>query len=263
LEVPDPYVGSFLGHLGVERQKPHLDFLNVLVRQHQLKVPFETLTKIIDYEQGYRNKNFLPDIEHYVHRTVTAGTGGTCWTLARGFHWLLTSLGFEAAYMYMDPGHVCLRVELDQAYYVDVGYAAPLFQAYPLYHSFAAHSPREVFTYHVNDKTIRVTREPGPDKVLRVTPRALQEFKAKINASNQWTPGSFLTRLSIFSYIDDVPTSLSNNTLTQHLHSRREERSLTDDEPLYWLEHKFGLDPQVYRKAKKLRRKWVKHFGLA
>lgn len=260
--VLDPYARSFLDYLGLDRQGPGLDFLNALVRQHQLKVPFETLTKIIDYERGYREENFLPDVERYVGRTVTAGTGGTCWALARGFHWLLRALGFEVSYMVMDPGHVCLRVELDQPYYVDVGYAAPLFQAYPLRQSFTAQSPREVFTYNVEGRNIRVTREPGPEKVLKATPRALREFKADIVASNQWTPDSFLTRLSIFSYVDGVPTSLSNRTLKQHYQDRKEERILTDDEVLYWVEHKFGTDPQIYREAQRLHRKWMRYFGL-
>jgi hypothetical protein len=258
----DPYAKSFLDHLGLDKQEPSLDYLNALVRQHQLKVPFETLTKIIDYERGYRQGNFLPDIERYVGRTVSAGTGGTCWALARGFSWLLRALGFETAYMVMVPGHVCLRVELDQPYYVDVGYAAPLFQAFPLYQSFTTHSPREVFTYTVKARTIRVTRQPGPDKVLNVTPRTLPELEAQIVASNQWTPYSFLTRLSVFSYLDGVPTRVSNGTLKQFFEDRQEERILAEDETVYWVEHKFGMDSQIYREAKGLHRKWMKHFGL-
>jgi arylamine N-acetyltransferase len=260
--VLDPHARSFLEYLDLERQGPGLDYLNALVRQHQLKVPFETLTKIIDYERGHREEDFLPEIERYVGRTVTAGTGGTCWALARGFCWLLKALGFEVSYMVMDPGHVCLRVELDQPYYVDVGYAAPLFQAYPLRQSFTAHSPREVFTYNVEGRTIRVAREPGPEKILKVTPRALRELKAELVASNQWTPDSFLTRLSIFSYVDGLPTSLSNGTLKQYYQDRKEERSLTEDEVLYWVEHKFGADPQIYREAKRLHREWMEYSGL-
>jgi hypothetical protein len=163
----------------------------------------------------------------------------------------------------MVPGHVCLRVELDQPYYVDVGYAAPLFKAYPLRQSFTAQSPREVFTYSVESPNIRVTRQPGgPEKVLKTTPRALREFKAEIVASNQWTPDSFLTRLSIFSYVGGVPTGLSNGTLKQFYQDRKEEQSLTDDEIIDWVEHGFGIDPQVYQEAERLHRKWVRCCGL-
>jgi hypothetical protein len=76
LGVLDPHARSFLYYLGLDRQEPGLDYLNALVRQHQLKVPFETLTKIIDYERGYREGNFLPEIGRYVERTVGGGPGG-------------------------------------------------------------------------------------------------------------------------------------------------------------------------------------------
>lgn len=66
--------------------------------------------------------------------------------------------------MYMDPGHLCLRVNLDQPYYVDVGYCAPLFQAYPLYESFQVSNVRETFTYEVSNNRIKIARNPGPAK---------------------------------------------------------------------------------------------------
>ena len=131
-----------------------------------------------------------------------------------------------------------------------------------LYRSFTARSPREIFTYDVNGQSIRVTREPGPDKVLNPAPRTLGEFEAEIVACNQWTPHSFLTRLSLFSYVEGVPTSLSNGTLKRYLRDRREERRLTGDEIMYWVEHKYGIDPQVYRQAEEVHRKWMEHFGL-
>ena len=62
----DRRVDAFLDYLGLDREQPSLDYLNALVGQHQLQVPFETLTKIIDYERGYRERDFLPDIERYV-----------------------------------------------------------------------------------------------------------------------------------------------------------------------------------------------------
>ncbi len=79
--------------------------------------------------------------------------------------------------MYMDPGHLCLRVNLDQPYYVDVGYCAPLFQAYPLYESFQVSTVRETFTYQVSNKEIHITRDPGPTKTLITEPIQLTSMK--------------------------------------------------------------------------------------
>ena len=49
--------------------------------------------------------DFLPSLEEYVDRIVSRRAGGLCWTLARGFHFLLTDLGFDASLMIMAPGH--------------------------------------------------------------------------------------------------------------------------------------------------------------
>src|SRR5688572_26924426 len=103
---------SFLAHLELGREAPSLDYLHRIIRQHQLRVPFETLTKITDYEPGVERGDFMPSIDEYVERIRTRGAGGLCWTLARGLHYLLDDLGFDASLMYMEPGHCCVRVEL-------------------------------------------------------------------------------------------------------------------------------------------------------
>src|SRR5262245_22910092 len=171
-----PIADRLLAHLGLEREGPTLGYLHRLVRQHQLRVPFETLTKHLDYEPGLRRGSFLPELDEYVERIVTRGAGGLCWTLARGFHSLLDELGFEAALMMMHSGHCCVRVELAEGpFYADVGYAAPLFQAYPLFQSFTLVTQRETFEYAVREEGIFVTRQPGPAKRLDPTPRRLED----------------------------------------------------------------------------------------
>ena len=137
-----------IGHLELSREPPSLDYLHRLVRQHQLRVPFETLTKLIDWEPGRARGDFLPPLDVYVERIVTRRAGGLCWTLARGFHALLLDLGFDASLMIMEPGHCCVRVELPEGpQYADVGYAAPLFRAYPLFESFTVTSPTLVASF--------------------------------------------------------------------------------------------------------------------
>jgi arylamine N-acetyltransferase len=100
-----------LAHLGLAREARRLDYLRRIVRQHPLRVPFETLTELIDWGPGGQRRDFLPDLTEYVDRIVTRSAGGLCWTLARGLHALLVYLGFDAALMVMVPGHGCVRVE--------------------------------------------------------------------------------------------------------------------------------------------------------
>ena len=79
-----------LSHLALSREAPKLDFLDRIIREHQRRVPFETLTKLIDYEPGLARGDFLPPLDEYVERIVTRGAGGLCWTLARGTFWFST-----------------------------------------------------------------------------------------------------------------------------------------------------------------------------
>lgn len=251
--------GRLLAHLGLEREASSLDFLNRIIRQHQLRVPFETLTKLTDYEPGLARGDFLPPIEQYVERIVERGAGGLCWTLARGLHFLLTDLGFDAALMYMDPGHCCVRVELPEgSFYADVGYSAPIFQAYPLFESFTLETPSERFEYDVRDDGIFVTRNPGPSKTLDPAPRSLESLQPLIAAANDWSaPRTFLAMLAISKHVDGVYTSLQNVTLRRYLPSGVETTEIEPADVPPTAAHVFGIDPDLYREAAEIRARYL------
>lgn len=251
-------VDRLLGHLALAREAPSLDYLDRLIREHQLRVPFETLTKLIDYEPGLRRNDFLPPLDLYVDRIVTRGGGGLCWTLARGFHALLVDLGFEASFMVMDPGHCCVRVELPEGpYYADVGYAAPIFRAYPLFESFSLDTHRERFEYAVRDDGIFVTRNPGPTKKLDPAPRRLADLRGSIAAANDWSvPQTFLRRLSYAGFVEGRWTSLMNGTLNRYLPGGRETVELAPDAIPAALADTFGADPTLYLEAAEVFRRY-------
>ena len=254
--MPGP-ADRLLGHLRLRREPPTLDYLHRIVRRHQMRVPFETLTKLVDYEPGLRRGDFLPPIEAYVGRIATRGAGGLCWTLARGLHFLLRDLGFDAALMYMDPGHCCVRVELPEGpYYADVGYAAPLFEAYPLFASFSLETHRESFDYRVQEDGILVTRNPGPTKRLDPTPRRLEDLRDRIVAANDWTaPQSFLHRLSYAGYAGRVYTSFRNGTLSRYLPGGVEKSEIAEADAPAALADIFGVDPTLYIEAAEVQRR--------
>lgn len=247
-----------LSHLRLEREAPTLDYLHRLVREHQRRVPFETLTKLIDYEPGLRRGDFMPPLEDYVERIVTRGAGGLCWTLARGFRALLDDLGFDAALMVMDPGHCCVRVELPEGpFYADVGYAAPIFQAYPLFESFSLDTHREKFVYSVREDGIFVTRQPGPSKKLDPTPRRLDELRGHIMAANDWrAPQSFLHRLAYAGFAGGTFTSLRDGTLTRYLPQGPERTDLAPEDVPAALRDIFGADPALHVEAAEVRRRF-------
>lgn len=243
--------GRLLHHLGLELEPPGLDYLHRLIHAHQLRVPFETLTKLIDYEPGVERGDFLPPFEDYVSRIIERGAGGLCWTLAHGFRTLLADLGFDASHMYMDPGHCCVRVELPGgSFYADVGYAAPIFRAYPLFESFSLDTHRETFEYHVSNGGIYVTRSPGPTKTLDPAPRTIESLRGQITAANDWSaPQSFLHRLAYASYVEGVYVSIRDGVLTRYLPSGPERSTVAEADAPALLAEVFGADPELYREA--------------
>ncbi len=245
------YVEKFLSFLEVERRAPNLPLLNELTKSHQLKVRWENLSKIVDYEKGFATEQFLPPMYVYINRIVDQGGGGTCWTLAIGFRWLLEKLGYEVQYLYMDHGHLCLRVELEQPYYVDVGYTAPLFMAYPLFQSFTVKNDRETFVYDVQHHRIEVTRTPGPFKTLSTKPVSFESLRSVFLESNNWETGKMLKDLLVFGYINGVPTSLTTNTLKQFLPDQVVTKTLTVEEVLDVI-HSFKIDRNLYLQAKEI-----------
>lgn len=251
-------VDRLLDFLHLSRQVPTLDYLDRIIREHQLRVPFETLTKLIDYEPGVQRGDFLPPFAEYVERIVTRGGGGLCWTLARGLQVLLDDIGFDASLMYMDPGHCCVRVELREGpHYADVGYAAPLFQAYPLFQSFSLDAPRERFDYDVRQEGIFVTRRPGPTKQLDPAPRRIGELQDLINAANDWTnPESFLHRLAYARYVEGVYTSLTDGVLRRYGSGGAEAMTVEAPDLPATLATLFGADPALYLEAKHIHRKY-------
>ena len=248
-----------LAHLGLDREAPSLEYLDRIIDRHQRRVPFETLTKLVDYESGLARGDFLPPIEEYVERVIERGAGGLCWTLARGLHFLLDELGFRASLMYMDPGHCCVRVELPEgSFYADVGYSAPLFRAYPLFTSFTLETAAERFEYEVGEEGIQVTRHPGPAKRLDPTPRSLESLQPNIARANDWgVERSFLRILAVSRYVDGVYTSLRDGLYRRFTSSGIEERQVGGDEVRSLVENVFGIDPALFDAALAVRARYA------
>lgn len=250
-------VDRLLAHLHLDREPASLDYLHRIVRAHQRRVPFETFTKLLDYEPGLERGDFMPPFELYVERIVTRGAGGLCWTLARGLHVLLHDLGFDASLMVMAPGHCCVRVDVPEGpFYADVGYAAPIFRAYPLFESFSLETHRETFDYRVGEEGILVTRNPGPTKALDPTPRRLEDLHGLIDAANDWSdPQSFLRRMAFAAYVEGTFTSLRDGVLTRSLPDGAQRSEVAPAAIPDVLAGVFKADPRLHHEALEVRRR--------
>ena len=238
----DDHLKLYLKILKLPILEPSLAYLNQLIHAHQHEVPFETHTRIADY---YEFLDHLVPIPVYVER-LEFGAGGVCWTLARGFHWLVQQLGFESKYYYMDPGHVCVVVTLSEGdFYCDVGYCAPFFEAKPLKSSFLATSPQEIFKYEVKTDSVLVTRTPGPVKTLILKPQTPAQINAYFEEANS-LGNKFLTKLRVLKFVKKKLLYLSGD----HLIGDDPDRTVPEDEIEHLLITKFRIHPSFYRKAK-------------
>jgi len=61
-------INQFLSFLSVTKKPVSLKFLNELVKAHQEKVKWETITKIIDWEKGNKTGDYFPSIATYINR---------------------------------------------------------------------------------------------------------------------------------------------------------------------------------------------------
>lgn len=239
----DDHLKRYLNHLGLSQEGPSLEYLNRIIFSHQHRVPFETFSRIVD---SHNVLYHLMPIPTYIER-LDLGYGGTCWTLARGFHWLVKQLGFEANYYYMDPGHVCVVVKIgEEEFYCDVGYGAPFFKAKPLRKNFLATSSLEVFKYEVKGDSVLVTRTPGgPTKTLILRPQTPMEMNAHFEKMNLPT-SKFLTTLTIQKFFEKKLLKLVGDKLI----GDGPEKTLTDAEIIQVLVSRFGVYPALYTEAR-------------
>ena len=244
---------KYLERLGLPRRPPDRAYLDALIEAHLRSVPYETCTKILDTQAALAYGGFLPPHERAVERILGQGAGGTCWVLTRTFNWLLRELGFDVAYLMMDPGHLCLSVALEgEPFYADVAYAAPVFRAMPLRESFRVEAPSEVFSYTVVGETAKVVRTPGPEKVLGFAPWDFAALDARIAEANHWETGHMLKVLSVSRASPEGFLRLVWGTLKDYRSGALQETVLGDAAAARALETHFGFDPAHYFSARAL-----------
>lgn len=122
----------YLGCLQTVSRAPTLQYLKSLITLHLQRIPFENISKFHYYShRGHTGLQWLPDSDTFLRNVTAKGFGGNCYILNTHFGHLLRCLGYEVEFVRATGGntHLALRVTVDdRAYYVDVGYGAPLFE---------------------------------------------------------------------------------------------------------------------------------------
>jgi N-hydroxyarylamine O-acetyltransferase len=246
--LSDEQVETYLRRIGIDRRPPSdADGLRRLQVAHLDTVPFENL----DIHLGVP---IVLDVDAFVEKIAVRRRGGFCYELNGAFASLLATLGFpttllEARVPRSDGGlgirfdHLCLRVDLDRPFLVDVGFGECFRE--PLLLEPGLEQVDRVGTFTI------VEREPGsfdverPNEVLYrffATPRSLQDFDAGCEF-NQSSPESHFTRRTVCTL--PTPTgrvTISGSTLIVTDGDDRRMSHVSDDELLDAYRDRFGID---------------------
>ncbi|WP_248928830.1 arylamine N-acetyltransferase [Paenibacillus hamazuiensis] len=130
--MEDLLLQQYLSCLRIEKRMPTLEYLRLLVERHLHLVPFENLSKFHYYlNRGTSGFKWFPSMDIYLDRLERENLGGNCYILNVHFGSLLRALGFQAEIVRATGGnaHWANRVTVEgRAFYVDIGYGAPLFE---------------------------------------------------------------------------------------------------------------------------------------
>jgi N-hydroxyarylamine O-acetyltransferase len=137
---PDPsraWLGGYLELLGLDRQKPTLEYLKKLTRAHLSRVPFENVTSILRREAAGDDRVPTLDRGAELQAWQNRGGGGLCFEVVDMFGTFLSGLGFKVhpvlATISFVGSHQGLVVEIENdRYLVDAGNGAPFFEPIPL-----------------------------------------------------------------------------------------------------------------------------------
>lgn len=255
----------YLAHLQTDDKPPTLEYLRHLVKLHLQRIPFENISKIHYYlHQGKTGLKWLPSIDTHLENVTKKGLGGNCYILNSHFARLLQSLGFQVNIIRATGGntHLALMVTVDErAYYVDVGYGAPLFDPIVL-----DEQPRfsrfgeEVEITRLGDDRFMIDRRTNGQsfvsKIIEWKPVRLESFDEAITHSlrdEQENP--FMRRIVATLFTRDAAYSVMDHKLFIKSDSGTEVHEYTRKRD--WMEMMsgtFGFQPDMLEQALEFQR---------
>jgi N-hydroxyarylamine O-acetyltransferase len=199
-------VETYLARIGVtERPRKDLSGLTLLMQAHLSAVPFENI-------DVFRQTGVRTDIDWSLAKIVLNDRGGWCFENNGSFGWLLREIGFDTtylgAYVLLPPpdtehmSHLCLRVELDKPYLVDVGFGDSFNRPLPLETDspFSDGNETYVLSQHGEYLVLAAGSPPSPQYRFTLDARSLEEFEEQSvrlqkQGVSSFTEKPFATRL--------------------------------------------------------------------
>lgn len=240
-------VARYLSRLGLSAGAAELSpaGLRRLQRAHLLSVPFENL----DIHLGVP---IVLEPQALVAK-ILAGRGGFCYELNGAFAELLAALGFVVTRLEarVDEGgvpgmrfdHLCLRVDLDEPWLVDVGFGASF--EHPL--RLATRQPQEdpQGTYQIlpteDEGWLDLCENGTPQYRFSLTPRRLEEF-AEGCRYHQTSPQSHFTSGPVCTLLTaEGRVTLRGTRLIETRNGERHEEEIAEEELLAVYRERFGV----------------------
>lgn len=197
--------------------------LGVLMRAHLDRVPFENL----DVQLGRVPPETVDDI---FDKVVNRGRGGWCYEVNTLFGVLLADLGYAVTRLSGDvrrggdvaerPGnHLCLRVDLDRAYLVDVGFGGSTTTPIAIERGRVVDGPYAIHMVQVAsdrwtfDETVGEGASFGFDFTTRPADEGILAAMRSALACEDWSP--FVQNLVMQLRRGDTHWTLRGRVLTQ------------------------------------------------
>jgi len=245
LVLQTPWALSYLDYLQIPVQQPSYSYLQTILQAHLKRIPFENVTKIIQYAKGTEEDQWVPNVETFVDRLHQWRSGGNCFSQAYSLYHLLQQLGFETNYRYFEPTHLVVEVILDRPYLVDVSfnfpYTRPFVENEPYYQIYLG--DELIYDYDTQLDRWKLTRklfgEVMQTKVLHPEPLGWEEIlpivKKSYDRKNKFMQNLYLNKLD-----GDRHLTLRNKTLIERTASGIEELELDERDIDHILKEEFN-----------------------
>ncbi|MFS1511503.1 arylamine N-acetyltransferase [Chengkuizengella sp. SCS-71B] len=246
-------------------ESPSYEFLEQFCKRHLTTIPFENVSKLLDFSDYKTNQYYVPPIEKFVENLFN-DFGGTCTILNPYAQKLLSCIGYDCDLVLLGSGHTAILVKLPEfpaeRLYMDFGGAAPIFRPVRFENrkNFSTYGPDEIqilpddeqegyyrFTRYRHGKFVNnawifnpdhICSDQGLNEVIKVSFKKDAFFMSKL-------------RVDLFQIKKGRTLSLNNNKLTiRTLDLKEKEIKLSNIEEIESVIHKeFSLPRLPVRRA--------------
>ncbi|WP_160644724.1 arylamine N-acetyltransferase [Chengkuizengella marina] len=244
------------------------EFLELFCKRHLSMLPFENVSKLLDFSDCKTNQYYVPPVEKYVENLFN-DFGGTCMVLNPYAQKLLSCIGYDCDLVLLGSGHTAILVKLpefpSERLFMDFGGAAPIFRPVRFENrkNSSTYGPDEIqilpdeeqegyyrFTRYRNGNFVNNSWIFNPDTVC-----SAQDLNKVIK--NSFKKDAFFMsklRVDLFQIKKGRTLSLNNNKLTiRTLDLRENEIKLSNIEEIESVIHKeFSLHKLPVRRAIKV-----------